>query len=233
MSLYFILMLGTLIGPLILSFDKKVHFHTYWRYLFPSIFTVASFFLIWDEVYTQWAVWGFNPTYLQGWYLGHLPIEEVCFFLFVPYACVFVYECIKAYFPDLKPRRLGAFFALLFSCTSLVLSIVYIDNLYTGVTCLLAFALTIAMYYGLKIKWYGYFVVTFLVVQIPFFLVNGALTGMFTTEPIVWYNVEEIIGVRLISIPIEDILYNYTFLLLVFYFYHLLKNRTKKRKLKN
>jgi len=225
------LMLGTIIGPFILSFDKKVHFYSHWRNLFLAIFPVAFLFLVWDEVYTQWGVWGFNADYLQGWYVGHLPIEEVCFFLFVPYACVFVYECLRAYLPNLNLRNLGAFFALVFSCTTLILGIVFIDNLYTGVTSLLAFALTIVLYYGAKIKWYGYFVVTFIIVQIPFFFVNGALTGMFTPEPIVWYNEAEIMGPRWVSIPLEDTLYNYAFLMMVFYLYHLLKNKADSKKL--
>lgn len=225
MSLYFILMLGTIAGPLLLSFDKKVHFYTYWKPLFSSTLIVATAYLIWDEFYTQWGVWGFNPDYLQGWYLGNLPIEEICFFIFVPYACIFIYECLKAYFPSLKLKMLAGVFAFTISILCLVLSIIYLENLYTSVASIVALALTIWLYYGIKVEWYADFILTFLVIQIPFFFVNGTLTGMFTPEPIVWYNEVEMIGPRWVSIPVEDTIYNYGFLLLVFFFYKRFKGK--------
>ena len=42
--------------------------------------------------------------------------------------------------------------------------------------------------------------------MIPFVIVNGALTGMFD-QMVVWYNSDHIIGLRLITIPIEDSIY--------------------------
>jgi hypothetical protein len=36
---------------------------------------------------------------------------------------------------------------------------------------------------------------------------------MFTPEPIVWYNEEHIIGWRIVTIPVEDLFYNYSMLL--------------------
>jgi hypothetical protein len=35
---------------------------------------------------------------LVGIYFGGLPLEECLFFLTVPYASVFIYACLKAYF---------------------------------------------------------------------------------------------------------------------------------------
>ena len=82
MSLYLILMLVSFGSCLVLSFDKKVAFYKNMRFFIPSVFAVAIPFLIWDEFFTINDVWGFNPTYLQGLYLGSLPLEEVLFFLF-------------------------------------------------------------------------------------------------------------------------------------------------------
>lgn len=229
MSLYFWLMLGTLLGPFLLSFDRKVHFYTHWRILFPSTLIVALAYVAWDELYTSWGVWGFNPDYLQGVYLGHLPVEEICFFVFVPYACFFVHACLKAYFPKLNVSRLGRIFAPLFSLLCLVLFVCFFDNLYTGVAALLALVLTLLFFYALKVQWYADFIFTFLVVQLPFFFVNGALTGMFTPQPIVWYNESEIMGPRWVSIPLEDTLYNYGFLILVFSLYYFFEKRAKMK----
>ncbi len=47
----------------------------------------------------------------------------------------------------------------------------------------------------------------FVSILIPFLLFNGALTGMFTSQPIVWYNESQFSGIRFISIPLEDFYY--------------------------
>jgi len=60
----------------------------------------------------------------------------------------------------------------------------------------------------------GYFWFAYFVHLIPFFIVNGVLTGAVTPNPVVWYNPEEIIGLRIVSIPIEDTIYALTCLLI-------------------
>ncbi|MCB0692582.1 MAG: lycopene cyclase domain-containing protein, partial [Saprospiraceae bacterium] len=42
---------------------------------------------------------------------------------------------------------------------------------------------------------------------------NGILTGCCTPEPIVWYNNQENLGIRLGSIPIEDSLYGFVLII--------------------
>ena len=38
---------------------------------------------------------------------------------------------------------------------------------------------------------------------IPFIIINGFLTGSYTSEPIVWYNDAHNLGLRFLNIPIE------------------------------
>jgi len=51
------------------------------------------------------------------------------------------------------------------------------------------------------------------VMLIPFFIVNGILTGSFIENEVVWYNNSENLGVRLLTIPIEDTIYAFTLIL--------------------
>ena len=48
--------------------------------------------------------------------------------------------------------------------------------------------------------------------MIPFLIVNGLLTGSFIEGEVVWYNNAENLGIRLGTIPIEDIVYAFNLL---------------------
>ena len=100
MSLYAWVILLSFAGPFALSFDKKVAYFKEWRFVIMATLIVAVPFLIWDELFTQWGVWGFNPKYLLKVYLGHLPLEEVLFFIVIPYNFIFILKVIQAYFPN-------------------------------------------------------------------------------------------------------------------------------------
>lgn len=233
MSLYFWIILGTIVFPFLLSFDKKIHFYTHWKTIFPAILLVGIFFLIWDNYFTEQEVWGFNSKYLQGIYLFRLPLEEVLFFLVVPYACLFVYEVIRGYFPNLKLDLLGRAFAFAMVLSGLLLTIFYLRNWYTMTACSLSTLLIIGIHFRARARWFNYFALTFLVCLIPFLIVNGALTGFFTDEPIVWYSENHIMGIRIGTIPLEDLYYNLSMLLpMVLIHEVLLRNRTKKSDLK-
>jgi lycopene cyclase domain-containing protein len=213
MSLYVWVILGTVAGPFLLSFDRKVHFYTTWRSLFPAILIVAALFLLWDSYFTKQGIWGFTPEYLQGIYLSNLPLEECLFFAVVPYACLFIYEVLKAYFPKLRPVGLSRIFAGCFTLAGLLLGIFYFDHWYTASACLISAVLTVVFWYWKKVAWYPQFVCTFLVALVPFLIVNGILTGSFTPQPVVWYSETHIVGPRIFTIPLEDLFYNYCMLL--------------------
>jgi len=61
--------------------------------------------------------------------------------------------------------------------------------------------------------------------MLPFLIVNGILTGAVTNEPIVWYSESHIMGPRIITIPVEDLYYNYALLLPIVAIYEVLKTR--------
>ena len=105
MSLYFILLIFTGIVPLSLSFDKRMQFYKQWKYVLPSIFIVAAVFIAFDIYFTKQGYWGFNARYLSGIKVLNLPLEECLFFVFVPYASIFLHETFREYFPKMILRK--------------------------------------------------------------------------------------------------------------------------------
>ena len=222
MSLYAWVILLSFAGPFALSFDKKVSFYKEWAFVFIAALIVALPFLIWDELFTQWGVWGFNADYLLKIYIGRLPLEEVLFFIVIPYNFIFLLKVVQAYFPNRNKKRIAPVFAFIFLTTSGLWMLLYGANYYTYLATFLSATLTILLR---NRKWYQDFMWTYLLCLIPFFIVNGILTGAFTDEPIVWYSAKHIIGWRMISIPFEDLYYNYALLLPLTWLYFSLKKR--------
>jgi lycopene cyclase domain-containing protein len=221
--LYLLLDLGTLAGPLLLSFDKKVAFFKNWKYLFPAILIMATVFIIWDILFTNAGIWGFNPTYLTGIYFFSLPIEECLFFIVVPYASVFIYECIIAYFNDFLKKAAPAFFTIL-GVLVLIVGFIYIDRLYTSITFIsCGFGILWLVYR--KTPYLGRFMLAYLIVLVPFFLVNGVLTGTGIEDQVVWYNSNHILNIRMLTIPIEDSIYNLLMFSMTIFFYNWFKHK--------
>ncbi len=97
-NLYLYIDLLTISAPFLLSFDKRVAFYKQWKYLFPAILLMAVVFIAKDVIFAANAIWGgFNDTYLVGFRILGLPIEEWMFFFVVPYAIVFIYACLVVY----------------------------------------------------------------------------------------------------------------------------------------
>jgi lycopene cyclase domain-containing protein len=61
--------------------------------------------------------------------------------------------------------------------------------------------------------------------QIPFLIVNGILTGTGLDNPVVWYNPNHIIGLRIHTIPFEDTFYGMSMLLLSLALYEFFLSR--------
>jgi lycopene cyclase domain-containing protein len=205
---YLLINAGTIIVPLAFSFERRLGFSNYWKALFPALFITAGFFIIWDHYLTAWGVWSFNPDYLIGVYIWGLPLEEWLFFFTVPYACVFTYSSLNVLLKDdpfkHSARNISAIWFVIVS----VIALTHTDKLYTGIKLSLT-ALMLAYVWFRNYPWLGRFIRAYLVSLVPFLVVNGLLTYL----PVVQYNDQENLGIRIISIPVEDT--QYTLLLLL------------------
>ncbi|WP_117880591.1 lycopene cyclase domain-containing protein [Aureibaculum luteum] len=212
MSLYLLLNLASFSIPFLYSFEKRMHFIQWWKEVFLSIVIVATFFIIWDIIFTMNGVWGFNEDYLIGINVFSLPIEEWLFFICIPYASLFIHYAFKHFFPTISiPKRISNFITISLIMVLLIVALLNFNKAYTFYNYIFLSALLIYSYLT-KNKELPIFYITFLIILIPFVIVNGILTGTFIDEPVVWYNNSENLGIRLGTIPIEDAGYAFTML---------------------
>ncbi len=176
-------------------------------------------FIPWDVIFTINDVWGFNSDYFLGVEILSLPFEEWLFFICIPFACVFTHYAVLLYFPNLKLKKVTTkAISISLVLILFVLALVNYDKWYTLVNFSLAIPLTWLVYkYNPQLL--QHFLLTFLVMLIPFFIVNGVLTGSWIDNQVVWYNDAENLGIRIGTIPVEDSIYAYSMILMNLFFF--------------
>jgi lycopene cyclase domain-containing protein len=211
----------SILFPFLFSFYSKANFSKKWKYLWPAILIPGIIFILWDIQFTSMGVWGFNPRYLTGVNFYNLPIEEVLFFICVPYACVFTYEAInyliKKDLPETVVRYLTFFLVF------------YLSKWYTATTFISCSLFIILLKTIVKPTYLGKFYIAFLFILIPFFIVNGILTGTGIEQEVVWYNNAENLGFRMGTIPFEDTFYGMLLILMNISIFEGLQKRDKTK----
>lgn len=208
MSGYLILNLCVIAVPLLFSFDKRVAFRRKWPAVFTAIATVGAVYIAWDSHATGAGHWAFNPAYVGDLRLAGLPIEEWLFFVTVPYACLFTYECLRVYLapgrvPFVRPvMAAGAIAAIALAFLSVGKGYAFLA--FSGLFLVLVFYLIFLP----RLAEERSFVVAMAIFFILFGIVNSVLTGI----PIVTYDPAAITGLRIGTIPIEDFVYNFIML---------------------
>lgn len=208
--------LGIVIFPLLFSFEKNIRFYRRIPALLASLGIVSTIYIIWDIIATRRGDWGFSELYTGSLRIGGLPLEEILFFITVPYATVFTYETIRFYIKD-KPVIPPGWF--LFGCAVVLftLSGIYHTQYYT--TTVLAFSgsfFLLMRFVKSELFSSRNFYITIAISYIPFFMVNYLLTA----PPIVWYSPDAIWGPRVTTIPVEDFVYSFSMISWWLFCYH-------------
>ena len=221
---YALVDLSAIVLPFLFSFHPKIKFYKEWKSFFPALILSAVIFIIWDIIFTNSGVWEFNDRYLMGYYFFSIPVEEILFFICIPYACVFTYHCFETL---IKPRILGR--SVFVSSTLLLFlgsfALIYHSHLYTSVTFSGLFILIFYNTFVDKADWLKLFYISYLVLLIPFFICNGILTGTGLDQPVVIYNDAKNLGLRLFTIPVEDVFYGMLLILLNITIYEKMKQK--------
>jgi lycopene cyclase domain-containing protein len=223
---YLFLNAATIAGPLFLSFDKKVAFYKNIPHFIKSMMIASGIYLIWDILFTKYQVWQFNTEFLINKFIYNLPIEEYIFFLVVPYACLFIYECLKVYFPKIDVRADYIWIGI--TILSILMSIFFYQRIYTLITFGLT-ALTILALYKYESVLFTrikiHLILAWIIALIPMAYVNGVLTS----KPVLIYNNLNNCNFRIGTIPFEDFFYNLLLMIWMIYLYEKFKTKANTK----
>ncbi len=212
--LYLLINLASVALPVLYSFHKKINFNREWFYFFVSNLPVAAFFIFWDSIFTNLKIWGFNPAYVCGIYFFSLPVEEILFFICIPFSSLFTLHVLKTTLKDFHLREIILNSGTLVLCMILfIAAILFHSKAYTLYAFLTA-SVTLFIVWLYNKPLLSHFYLMYLIILIPFFIVNGILTGTGIEGEVVWYNDAENLGIRMGTIPFEDIFYGFSLLLM-------------------
>jgi lycopene cyclase domain-containing protein len=228
--LYLLVNFFTIFIPFLFSFHPKIKFNLSWKSFFPASIIVAIVFIIWDSIFTHLGVWYFNPDYILGIYFLKLPLEEILFFICIPFSCVFTYFCLDKFYNLKWNPKTEVIFCILFATILLIAGIIHLDKLYTSVTFISTALVCLILKFVLKIDWFGKAVTVYAILLIPFLMVNGILTGTGIEGAVVNYNPSENLGIRILTIPVEDAFYGFEMILLNIYLFKWFEEKFNKKK---
>lgn len=207
-----------IIGPvawLCWRFDIKLHRD--YKALGAVFLVISMPFIVWDSWAASEGHWLFSERYITSPRVFSLPIEEILFFITVPFAMMYVWRAILKHYRPVRvfsPSITAAMIAAI-GLISLLLGLVYWDRGYTR-SVMLASALTSILLIVSKL----YVLRQFWLFQ-AFHLALFALSNTFLTAlPVISYGKDSIIGQRIGTIPVEDFFFSYALISLTLIIYN-------------
>ena len=205
---YLLLNLFIIAVPAWYTPDKRTAYYRRLPALGFSIAVVSTCYLLWDILVTARGEWSFNSKYLTGVQILNIPLEEVLFFITVPYSCLFIYEVVL-YATKSSEFRLPASITFAVILALIAASFAFYLQGYTAkalASC--AFFLVIAFLFDRPLIESKQYWLWLAICYVPFLIINTVLTAL----PVVEYHSKAIWGLRVGTIPLEDFFYNYAML---------------------
>jgi len=217
---YLLVNFFTVIICFVFSFHPKIRFDRHFSAFLKASVLVGIPFILWDVLFTNYGVWWFNTDYTLGLNVLGLPIEEWLFFICIPFACVFTYFCLDKFWKLNWASAFNNTLVFISVIVCVLAALLFHDKLYTLVTAIATTLALVYLHFVDKAEWISKASLVYLILMLGFFPVNGVLTGTGLESAIVNYNPDEFLGIRMITIPLEDAVYGYTQFLLVIYFFN-------------
>jgi lycopene cyclase domain-containing protein len=187
--------------PMLLMLDKRFKSKKTFNQIVPGLLLMAALFTVWDLVFSHLLIRTFNPTYVIGYYFLGIPFEEYLLFLLIPFTVTVIYEYMLNLFPERMHQQSGNTFATILALLFLFLAIAFRQHQYTFYTCIFSSLLLQFNVYFLKSAFLGRYFFVFAVALVPAMLIHAVLTS----HPIIQYSNTGISGIKIGTIPFEDI----------------------------
>lgn len=207
MTEYLIILISSIILPFAFSFEKQIFFIKKIKNVLLSICIVGVPYLVWDIIFTVNKIWGFSEGRVSKLKILSLPIEEILFFVVVSYALIFIYEVVNFYFRE-RELKINYRIFLLNSIIFLLIAAIVYPRIYTTLQMLITSFLFLLV--GItknrlfsSLNFWLFILISF----VPFLVINYFLTSI----PIVWYDDSENLGIRILTIPVEDFFYHFAY----------------------
>jgi lycopene cyclase domain-containing protein len=187
--------------PMLLMLDKRFESKKTFNQLLPALVLMAVLFTVWDMVFSHLLIRTFNPSHVIGFYFLGIPFEEYLLFLLSPFAVTVMYEYMSNIVPEKMRQQNGNSFAMILAVIFLFLAMAFRQFPYTFYTCLFSSLLLQFNVYFLKSEFLGRYFFVFAVALVPAMLIHAVLTS----HPVIQYSNAGISGIKIGTIPFEDI----------------------------
>ncbi len=208
---FLIILILVFIVPLFYIISGKYDFRKKLRYGIPAILISGFIFLLWDIRFTEVGVWSYDADYTLGISQKGLPLEQWLFYLVFSCTSLLVYEAIKTRFRTLDLNNIFVAIGLLMVIVFAIIAYMYRVRVYT----FFCFLFT-AVYFGYTIfrnqfkSCLTHFFLSYLVMLVPYFLLNGILTWNMAIE----YHQEQVLNVWILMMPVENLVFLFLLLLI-------------------
>lgn len=199
---WYLLILFVLAGLTLFLFIKKsIVFIMELKYMLPAIIFSGTIFIMLKIRFLQSGFISFNENFLMHKNILNLPIEEWLFLLVISFFAFSVYILVNVKFEKFnKPN--------LFYVVSILLLIGFAYEAWYSRQKLIPFFVffLLSIYFGYTLFRNRFkphltkFYISYFIVVIPFFLIKIFLN----TLPVILYNNDFTLGIRLISVPVEE-----------------------------
>jgi lycopene cyclase domain-containing protein len=182
---------------------RPFYFINRWKDTILPILIPAIFFLIWDSIVAD-SHWHFNENYILGIKFFNLPVEEILFFISVPFACLFTWEMIIRRTGEKEIMWINKIRIYLYLLIPIGIWIFISGKHYTGLaTSFLGLSILLDRLLNTNLMLQRRFYFYLLLVLMFTLIFNGYLTW----RPVVTYSVQYQLDFRIFTIPIEDFVY--------------------------